>query len=306
MLCGAMCVQQLSHLIPAFVFRWQKESSGNGHLRSSKEPNVRSQDGLKRYWLCTDCEQRFSAWEGEFANKIFHPYLKRSGEVLPYGDWLLRFATSVSWRILTYALEEGKIQSWSDELLAKAKSAEATWRTYLLGKAANPGEFRQLILPMDEVFGFGPDTPANINRYLMRAIELDVPSSAHWAYTFTKMGRFIILGQLSDSDSNKWRAARISANQGTIEPRQFTLPADFWDYLKGRAQNAKDALASMSAKQHAKVDKAFRANLDRYAGSDAFRAMQADVNTFGSDAFSPANREEGDAASQSNEGGSVK
>ena len=42
----------------------------------------------------------------------------------------------------------------------------------------------------------------------------------------------------------------------------------------------------MSDAQNEKVDKAFRQNTDRYVKSDAFAAMNADVNMFGSDAFS--------------------
>ncbi len=289
-LCGQMRAPQLSHVIPAFVFRWQRESSGSGYVRSSQQPNLRSQDGLKFYWLCQECEQRFSDWEREFANRIFYPYLERSGEVLPYGEWMLRFATSVSWRVLTYALDSEGQSIWPDELAVKARDAEAAWRSFLLGHAAHPGDFRQLILPMDEIAGFDADTPANINRYLMRTIELDVPRSDRWAYTFVKMGRFIVLGQLSDDDSSKWRAARISAREGTIEPRRFTLPLAFWNYLRGRARKTRDTLESMSPKQHEKVDDAFRQNLSRYADSDAFRAMKADVDAFGADAFSRASR----------------
>lgn len=137
-LCGETRVLELSHVIPAFAFRWQKESSGSGYVRNSQEPNLRSQDGLKLHLLCEECEQRFSDWEREFANRIFYPYLERSGEVLPYGDWMLRFATSVSWRVLTYALDAEEIQSWPDKLLSKAKAAKASWRAYLLGRASKP------------------------------------------------------------------------------------------------------------------------------------------------------------------------
>jgi hypothetical protein len=33
------------------------------------------------------------------------------------------------------------------------------------------------------------------------------------------------------------------------------------------------------------IDQALRANVDRYIGSDAFAAMQADVEMYGEDAF---------------------
>ena len=43
----------------------------------------------------------------------------------------------------------------------------------------------------------------------------------------------------------------------------------------------------MSDRQHEKVEKTFRANIDKFIGSDAFIAMQADIDMFGSDAFTP-------------------
>jgi hypothetical protein len=44
-------------------------------------------------------------------------------------------------------------------------------------------------------------------------------------------------------------------------------------------------LASVSPRQRQKIDAAFRANIDRLAESDAFVAMNADVEMFGDDAF---------------------
>ena len=304
-LCGRMCIRQLSHLIPAFVFRWLKATSGNGHIRSSEEPDKRTQDGVKRYWLCTKCEQLFSGWEGQFASKIFHPYSVRSGDQFQYEGWMLRFATSVSWRVLIFALDEGNVEEWSEEVRAKAGSAEIVWRDFLLGKTNHPGDFRQLVVPMDEITGFDPDMPESINRYLMRAVDLSVPHAKDWAYTFAKMGRFIVLGQIVDPMPNQWRSARISANHGVIGPKKYELPMVLWSYLKSRARNTREALASMSTRQQEKVDQSFRANVDRYHGSDSFKAMRADISSFGRKAFLSI-EDDSDTASSSSDGSAQK
>ena len=48
-----------------------------------------------------------------------------------------------------------------------------------------------------------------------------------------------------------------------------------------------DALVrGMSAKQHAKIDEAFRQNVDRFIDSDSFHAFLADMSMFGDKAFS--------------------
>ncbi len=46
-LCGKNADLQESHIIPSFVYRWLKDSSGTGYLRFGPEPNKRVQDGYK-------------------------------------------------------------------------------------------------------------------------------------------------------------------------------------------------------------------------------------------------------------------
>jgi hypothetical protein len=65
-LCGAVKELQESHILPGFVFRWMKETSATGYLRSRQQPNLRVQDGLKLHFLCADCERRFNQWETQF------------------------------------------------------------------------------------------------------------------------------------------------------------------------------------------------------------------------------------------------
>jgi hypothetical protein len=64
---------QLSHANPAFVYKWLKETSATGSLRSGERPNLRAQDGHKAYWLCRKCEEALNAFETPFATKVFHP-----------------------------------------------------------------------------------------------------------------------------------------------------------------------------------------------------------------------------------------
>ena len=91
-----------SHVLPAFVYRWLRKRSGTGHIRHTENPNRRVQDGLKLPWLCALCEAKFSQYETAFATKLFHPWNK--GVVrINYTDWLLKFCTSVSWRVRSYA-----------------------------------------------------------------------------------------------------------------------------------------------------------------------------------------------------------
>lgn len=284
-LCERQSELQLSHVLPAFAYRWLRESSGNGHLRNSREPNKRTQDGLKFYWLCAECEELFSRNETAFSGRLFHPYLKASGQIFPYSSWLIHFCTSVSWRVLRFCRDDGQLQSWEPEAIARVESAEAVWRDVLLGKRSNPGVFQQHMLPLDQISQTSSEFVPNINRYLMRAIQLDICRGSQSIFTLAKLGRFIILGFVHEPEPTRWKGTKVHATHGYVEPRKFVVPHALRDYLNEKAQKMRQALASISDRQAEKVEAAFKANIDRFAGSDAFIAMQADIDMFGNEAF---------------------
>ncbi|MET4634454.1 hypothetical protein [Kaistia defluvii] len=155
-----------SHILPAFVFRWLKKSGGTGHLRNARTPNRRAQDGIKIRLLCRDCEQLFSGFERQFADKLFLPYTKDDGLKLVYGDWLARFCASLSWRVLVLLIRENRLQSITAAQSKAARAALATWESFIRGDISNPGVFEQHILPFP---GISETTiqnlPNNMNRY---------------------------------------------------------------------------------------------------------------------------------------------
>ena len=105
-LCRDPAVLMESHIIPAFVYRWLKDTSVTGYLRAGTNPRRRVQDGLKSKLLCANCEARFNRWETSFATEIFHPYNANERLEARYGDWMLKFCTSVSWRALKFFWNE--------------------------------------------------------------------------------------------------------------------------------------------------------------------------------------------------------
>ena len=285
-LCQTDSELQLSHILPAFAYRWLRESSGNGHIRNSLEPNKRVQDGLKRYWLCASCEELFSRSETAFAGRLFHQYLAASGGVIRYSEWLLRFCTSVSWRVLRFYKDEGYLNNLEPDALGRVLEAEIVWREFLLGQRRHPGIFQQHLLPVDKISSASADLVPNINRYLMRAIDMDFCRGSHSIFTYSKLGRFIILGFVHEPNLDHWKGTKVHATHGFVEPRKYVVPQALAGYLNEKATKIRDALDSVSERQKEKIDEAFRSNIDRYIGSDAFTAMNADVDLFGEEAFS--------------------
>ena len=194
----------------------------------------------------------------------------------------------MSWRALRFYLEEGHIQNWDSEALDRVHAAEKIWRGFLLGEYSNPGKYQQHLLPLDricETTGELLNESTNINRYIMRAIHVDILRGFESIFTYVKLGRFIIIGFVHEPNPGQWKGTKVQATQGYIEPRQFVVPLAFGEYLNEKAQKMRDSLASMSDRQRENVDRAFRANVDRYIGSDAFAAMQADVELHSDNAF---------------------
>lgn len=284
-LCGEERELMKSHIIPAFAYRWLKKSSGNGHIRSTQNPNKRIQDGFKKRLLCNECENRFSRAETEFANKIFHPYTTASGGRLWYFEWMMYFCTSVSWRILIFYRDNGHLDDWDSDSIEKLNEAEVAWRQVLLGQAPHAGLHEQHLLPVDKIESATMTLPPNINRYLMRAIDMDLCTGNDAIFTFCKFGRFILVGMVCEPELKSWTGTKINANQGVVEPKEYILPTPFGEYILEKANRMRDALATMSPNQATKVEQAFKENADSYISSDAFDSMEADIGMFGENAF---------------------
>ena len=166
-LCAKSSDLQASHIIPGFVFDWLRETSATGYFRFSQSPNRRVQDGWKPRMLCWNCEQRFSVWEREFAEKCFVPI--NSGRVrrISYGPWMLKFATSVSWRVLRVFAATGGLSGFPDHILAKVDDTLQAWACFLLGSQFDQGSNEQHMFVVDVLESTSNDNPpANISRYL--------------------------------------------------------------------------------------------------------------------------------------------
>ena len=208
-LCDADCDLQLSHILPAFVTRWKRETSGTGHIRSNTAPNRRVQDGEKRHWLCSPCESRLSKWETAFATRLFHPYSEGRRSHFRYGPWLLLFSVSVSWRVLRFYREETARAEYSADVLASMDRAEVAWREVLLGRKPHPGEFQQHLLPLGLIQDGADGFPPNFNRYLMRAIEMHLCWRETTHLIYSKLGPFILIGFMREDHPNQWRGTKV-------------------------------------------------------------------------------------------------
>lgn len=276
-----------SHIIPRFVYNWLKETSVTGHLRAGATPNRRIQDGVKRYLLCKDCETMFSQWGKIFAEKIFVPF--HQGESLePYGPWLLKFAASVSWRVLALGKQENKLNRFSKEFLALSESALDTWKKFLKGEIKNLTSFEQHMILFPETVITDYDNlniPANINQYLARSIDVNVIRSQHEALIYVKMCKIIIIGFIKINHNNTWHGSRIHVHCGNLMNIRYEISPSFGNFLFESAKKVAVSQSKISDRQWNRIEQDYKKNMDKFSESEMFRAINRDFLLFGNNMF---------------------
>lgn len=285
-LCGSNSPLRVSHIVPAFVFRWLRETSSTGHIRAGDAPARRVQDGLKKRWLCSSCEAMFSGLERRFANELFNPWSASEVHRVDYGDWLIRFCTSVSWRILRHGMEEQPVDHLNEVQQVAARDAEERWRHFLLGEVPHPGRYEQHLIPFLGPLKGGPqhDLPGNINRYLMRGTGIDLVAMGSGAFTYAKMGRFAIFGMIVPT-RDRWEGTKVNLSAGRLPCLRVVLPGLLREYLKGQALKLRTADRGIPAHHRARIEEELRQNLSRFHNSDQYAVMMHDADAFGIEAL---------------------
>ncbi len=284
-LCKEESPLRTSHIIPAFVFRWMRETSATGFFRSGINPRVRVQDGLKTPLLCERCEQRFSRLERQFANEIFYPVQRGKVQTVEYKSWFLKFCVSISWRVLTYAVQHNLLDHLSEAQYEESEKALARWARFLLDEVAHPANFEQRLVLLNGVESYStplrlePDT----NRYFMRGVDIDVGTSMLTTFTFAKIGPFALYGMVQFCE--KWEGTKINANTGTIGPQPYKLPIQMLDYWMDRARRQSQSFKKIPAAQLKNLEAKILLDPKKFLQSGTFQALEQDVHLFGRDAF---------------------
>lgn len=291
-LCGEHRELKLSHFIPKFVGKWVKDSSATGYIRLNQNINKRAQDIAKDYWLCESCEQLFSGWEREFANKIFYPFVKNEADSARYGEWLAKFCASLSWRTLSYMRS---VNPRSDESIDEIEMAILQGlSSFILGNSSNLGTYEQHLYPLDviESASAGVGLPENINRYFLRTMHMDVLVGEGQVMVYTKLPKFILLGLANHSESKQMRSSRISLKEGRLFPQGYYWPKGFAQYIFGKAKEISQLYKEINPNQQAVIEKAIAKNPERAAASGTIAAFQHDLEMFGKAAFLPRDSED--------------
>ena len=289
-LCGSFGELEDSHIIPAFVFRYIRETGliAGGGLRFSDQPNKVVQDGEKKHWLCKACEGKLSKDEQKFSERIFKPINAGHQPELGYGEELLRFCVSLSWRtLLRYQEVEYDETEWrpisnldekDQNLIARA---EVEWRNYLNGKGQSSERFVHHICIMGEIDSSSANMSVGINKYIWRAVHQDILSGKTGAAIYTKIPRVFVFGMIRDEETWTWDKTEVRSSGGTLPDNGAVgLPYWFAAYLNEKAERYREIPELLSERQRErsaqKVDRGIERDPERVRRSQMLRATEAD------------------------------
>lgn len=286
-LCGKNDELRESHFIPKFVGKWIKKTSVTGYIREKNEVNKRAQDIAKEHWLCGDCEQMFSVWEREFANKVFYPFVNEGKSAANYGNWMSKFCASLSWRTLTYIRSKNPKDENDKGRKALLDAAQEHLRKYLVGEANNLNQYEQHLFPLEKIESTDShDLPPSINRYFLRIMGMDIVGNSTDQYIFTKLPSFMLLGVIKSKNVKPMRSSRIAIKSGVLSPREYRWPDGFASYIFEKADEIIELHQSIPQKHLDSFDKYIKENPEKVIKSKQFHAFLDDYERFGDDVFS--------------------
>ncbi len=229
-LCREKKVLKISHIIPSFVGKWMKATSGTGYLSGAVDPDKRLQDLRKIPLLCKDCEQRLSTLETYFANEIFYPFFETNERVFKYDSRLVHFIVSLSWRSLLVSYED--FNRFSPNLSTCIDKAEEAWRKYLLKKSNNIEPYENHLFFFDYVKQ-GKNLPWGFQWYTLRAVDATLVGNEEMVLAYSKFPWMMFVSSVHPTKLEGWENTRIEET-GEIKQPQSIKDESFGSFLLNR------------------------------------------------------------------------
>ena len=91
----------------------------------------------------------------------------------------------MSWRVLLFYKLEGHLSEIPTQHRGPIEKGLETWREFMLDMRPHPGDFEQHLLPLDALESANvPGMPTNMNRYVLRAVDMDVVTGERTALVY--------------------------------------------------------------------------------------------------------------------------
>lgn len=279
-----LCLQQKplkqSHVVPAFVSRYFRETSVTGRLRSIGSPNLPQQDIHKSDMFCEDCEQLMGIEDKYFAENIFYPIHKQGKLSFDYNFHLARFCAIQSFRVLAYIDSVPKdLYSYGDRFNEMLRSGYEHLRLFVHNRDKTQDRYYNYIILFDTIESLGdyvPDPPDHINKYLIRTIDFDVVADKKdILFIYSKMCKIAIMTFVSPQNPEGIESARILEHGKFPFPQTIKMPG-FLDFLFDRASHYDSYFQRLSSTQAQAIRDRVSKMENKILGSETHRASIAD------------------------------
>jgi hypothetical protein len=240
----------------------------------------------KKYFLCGECEKRFEGYETPFASQVFTPLHGEVGQVpaqIEYGPWALKFAVSVTWRLLKHYSEKPGFSQVPVVPRERLLAALRTWRCFLLEYRSEPAEFEIHLLPFGPIETPVPGMSPFFNRYVERSIDDTLVDNGQEALVYAKLGRVILFGVIPrGSRPREWkRATRLAVKRGAIGTKgSVYLPGGIAEFLSAQSDRAAALMSGMSPRQEQLAKNRLDRNIRDNPDAPVLRAYLRDYELF--------------------------
>lgn len=252
-LCSKKTELKESHIVPKFIFRWLKTTSGL-KLRGLSNINVKVQDGPKLELLCGACEITFGKLENQFSRNIFKPFVKGNLTVINYDRHFFRFIASVFWRALAAGNEvfnpckEPRFQPLLD-------SARDGLRKFLNEESSSISHQIHMLAGV-ELYRETPDieVPDGAILYFGRGVDISMLESDKKLFLYLKLPRFIFLLPLLGMDEKEYQGTQVLPSGGRIDVELSRITdQDFGNFIFETLEIINEIKAKMSLNQREKM-----------------------------------------------------
>lgn len=221
-LCGTFGPLRDSHIISDWVYRDEIRGNG-GQFIDFQELRPRG-EAFTQPLLCDECERMFGEWENPAKRAG-----KRSKPGSSYGPWLLKFATSISWRVLKYyqMQPQEELTEFTRWVLKQPFVPDALecWKEFLLNDRQND------LWPVHQqhFFPVAADYPAR------RALGFCIGEDEERIFVWSRFSFYSFVGVLSTTDPKALRNSVIDKDGGRFSSR-IRGPASLVRWLAGTEQ----------------------------------------------------------------------
>jgi hypothetical protein len=99
--------------------------------------------------------------------------------------------------------------------------------------------------------------PPNINRYLLRSVDIDAVCSQSEAFVYVKLPHVLLVGFIHIKHPREWQGTKVHVKHGTLGSPNYVLPKEVGDYIMGQAWRWKNLQESISEAQNKKIEESF-------------------------------------------------